>query len=1004
MKYFQYTVLFFLITVPTYTQTINATLLEVNASANSDPKGLEKAGDKLYFTADDGIHGKELWMHNTVTNSTAMVKDICPGTNGMGFSDDLKAIGDIVYFNANDGIHGAELWRSDGTAVGTYMVKDIKPTGSSQPYNLMVFNGKLLFTASDSTFGNELFVSDGTSAGTVLLNDIFTGLGSSQPSSLCQLGDLVFFYAFQIDGERLWKTDGTPEGTLPVKDINDEGVRLSYGGRFLAFRNHIYFFAYEDHTGFELWKSDGTQAGTALVKDINPGAASSSETLIGTATDDYFVFRAKTPEVGKELWKSDGTRDGTVFLKDLSPYSIEWDSEQFVTLNNIAYFSGAHNREPNICLWKTDGTSDGTQVLASGSEISHPRKLSVIDDIILFQASGKMWKTDGTIQGTVVAHQIPVDSSTSSNNLHFTPIGEHIYFQAGNRTLTGTELYKTDRMAANIEIVKDINHSTGSGVQNPKGDRFNTVFEYKMLFVGNDMITGDQFYITNGTPDNTLQIKGVDSNPFYIMKDPNVSDRPLPHPTAVGDKVFFTAITSNEGFEPFVAETSEASAKLLKDIFPGFSSSIRMPFFVSYNGIFYFDAENEEHGIELWRSDGTVSGTYMLKDIYQGAYSGIYSENINTCDDDYSNAKSYVIYNGLLYFAAYDEDDASIWRTDGTENGTVKVITLPSNRNYHANPTIMDVANGRFFFSTNTDNSYLGNHSLWSSDGTQQGTIQLDYIATGSDQFKKTAVVNDVFYYTVFEDLKPVLKKSDGTAAGTVTVRENFTEYNMFTELTPCGDHLYFSVGNDLNPAKELWRTDGTVEGTVIVDQISANDSQHIYSCTCVLDNLFYYRQLLAKEIYMVNNSSAIAVPVNVNVVNGAQFLASTEGITTITGLSAFNNKLIMQGTTAESGLELYVGNVEALLATNSFTNPLASKYKTIVYPNPSIGRIIVESTAKELISDVKVYNMLGFQVYDPTIDASSTVSLNIGHLSKGIYMIRIKTGSGLETKKVILE
>src|SRR4051812_37805880 len=91
-----------------------------------------------------------------------MVLDIYPGRQGSaGWGSNVPevvAIGSTAYFTADDGVHGTEMWRSDGTAAGTTMVKDVDPGfSSSSPRNLTNVNGTLYFSASDEAHGNELW-------------------------------------------------------------------------------------------------------------------------------------------------------------------------------------------------------------------------------------------------------------------------------------------------------------------------------------------------------------------------------------------------------------------------------------------------------------------------------------------------------------------------------------------------------------------------------------------------------------------------------------------------------------------------------------------------------------------------------------------------------------------------------------------------------------------------------------------------------------------------------
>jgi len=84
-----------------------------------------------------------------------MVKDINP--TGNSDPEELVDVSGMLFFRANDGTNGSELWKSDGTDAGTVMVKDINPAGSSSPADLVDVSGTLFFSANDGTNGDELW-------------------------------------------------------------------------------------------------------------------------------------------------------------------------------------------------------------------------------------------------------------------------------------------------------------------------------------------------------------------------------------------------------------------------------------------------------------------------------------------------------------------------------------------------------------------------------------------------------------------------------------------------------------------------------------------------------------------------------------------------------------------------------------------------------------------------------------------------------------------------------
>ena len=317
---------------------------------NSTPGLFAHVNDQLFFIANNGTNGIELWKTDATEANTIMIKDIGSGGNSycestFGCGSEFIVMNNIIYFRATDAAHGAELWRSDGTDAGTYMVKDINP-GASDCSNSVFMSGQyfaqmneVIYFAADGGGNNiELWRSDGTELGTYMVKDFASG-ASSVPQYITSIDNNIYFQCKNTAGEsEVWKSDGTEAGSVLLKQMWMRA--FEYNNMFVQFNDHIYFpGAATDPYDLELWRTDGTAAGTELFYELNPEEGDGSDPKQFHIVNDKLLFVAN-PASERQLFSSDGTVAGTTALEDENGNPFSPADYGFLRTDTKLYFQG----------------------------------------------------------------------------------------------------------------------------------------------------------------------------------------------------------------------------------------------------------------------------------------------------------------------------------------------------------------------------------------------------------------------------------------------------------------------------------------------------------------------------------------------------------------------------------------------------------------------------------------------------------------------------------------
>ncbi len=472
----------------------------------SFPYGLKRMHDKVFFAADDGEHGFELWRSDGTEAGTFLVKDLNPGPASSGIINDQIEVNDLLYFGTDTG-----LFRTDGTPDGTMSVST-----SGRPDQLTDVNGTVFFVAPKAVFfggSYGLYETDGTPDGTKLLYFIESySLDPAQPiSNLINVNGTLFFVAYTSSpfGFFLYKSNGTPEGTVIVSQ--------NAAGGFTAVGSILFF---DGNDGYR-YRTDGTPAGTVRVDDFTGGQClggarysgacsmdsdcpdgfclSSSvvrgELLDVTDVNGTKIFTADDGIHGRELWKSNGTAASTALLKDInlgpSSSNVQFGPQVMETLFFIAS-DGAITE-----LWKTDGTIDGTVPVRDAARAAVaaklPRELTPVGGDLFFSAEDdggrELWRANAA--GAKRVKDI-FPGVGSSDPFFLMNVGGRLLFNAddGRR---GFELSESDGSAAGTGRVRDLLRGSDSGAF-LRFDSTPTNVDATLFFHSDDGELGDELW------------------------------------------------------------------------------------------------------------------------------------------------------------------------------------------------------------------------------------------------------------------------------------------------------------------------------------------------------------------------------------------------------------------------------------------------------------------------------------------------------------------------------
>jgi LPXTG-motif cell wall-anchored protein len=366
---------------------------------------------RLYFTGDVP-GGTDLFVSDGSVGSGAR---LAINPTGASNPSEFTVIGNTLYFSATDGVSGREPWAITGAGAPT-LVADIEGgAGDSNPNEFTLFDGDIYFQAYSSVTGQSLYVLSG---GTVS----HYPMGTLQvPSGFTVFNGYLYLSALGPDNRQLFRLDGT---NPPVQFSSTNAPNSGYPHQFAIAGGFLYYLS---NTGgapynYELFATNGVTAPVQLTTDL----ADDNGYQYFTVFNDTLYFSAGSAAIGRELGYTTGGAVPAYF--DINPGAGASDPEGFTEYNGSLYFS-ADNGVNGFELFSLTGAAAPVlrADMAPGALNSYPFYFVVSNGRLVFAGSDNgttwnLWSFDGA---TAVQ-----ETTVNTEPYYFAVLGDYVYYAA----------------------------------------------------------------------------------------------------------------------------------------------------------------------------------------------------------------------------------------------------------------------------------------------------------------------------------------------------------------------------------------------------------------------------------------------------------------------------------------------------------------------------------------------------------------------------------------------